>query len=406
MTSSPPPIPGTAQRLFARPPATSVVPAASVGLGAGAPAELPQIDLGANGAGDATAVWQQIVAAVDAHRISDLAFVAGAVTVRVAGQMLRLLSAPGSPGDVPVVSPELYLALIDAAVQREDMRRGLEQTSSVERDFAAVLCERRFRVNVYHERRGRCAAFRPLPEKIPSIADVGLTDEIATKIINRDVGLVLVCGKTGSGKTTTLAALIQLINERRRNFILTLEDPIEFVFPNAQSIVAQREIGVDSETFHSGIRAAMRENPDVILVGEIRDPETLKVALQAANTGHLVLGTLHTDRVSSTILRMSNMVADGDQRMVRELMASVTHAILCQTLLPKKASAGGGRQVVREIMFGTPATAAIIRDGRDKAIRDAMLQGRDQGMLCWNQAMKAFEKIIDEKAYARNLDPE
>ena len=217
----------------------------------------------------------------------------------------------------------------------------------------------RFRCNILMTHRGIGAVFRIIPSKILTVDDLGIPEGVR-KLTLLKKGLVLVTGPTGSGKSTTLAAMIDLINSTRREHILTLEDPLEFVHENKQSLVNQRQIGEHSDTFSSALRAALREDPDVILVGEMRDLETISLAMTAAETGHLVFGTLHTNSAAKTIDRIIDAFPKDGQEQIRTMLSESLKGVVCQQLL--KTVDGKGRVAVLEIMVGTPAIANLIRE--------------------------------------------
>ncbi|NHN29576.1 type IV pilus twitching motility protein PilT [Paenibacillus sp. S3N08] len=239
----------------------------------------------------------------------------------------------------------------------------------------AQLC--RFRVNVFRQRRVINMVFRLLMTKIPSLEGLKLP-EVVRDFATKQRGLVLVTGATGSGKSTTLAAIINDINEQQRRHIITLEDPIEYIHPCKQSLVVQREIGTDTESFTSGLRAALRQDPDVILVGEMRDLETIRTAITAAETGHLVLGTLHTPDAPQTIDRIIDVFPTDQQAQIRVQLASVLIGVLAQRLIP--TIDGAGRAVALEVLINNAAVANLIRQEKIYQIKSIMQMNRQQGM--------------------------
>ncbi|MEZ4406298.1 MAG: PilT/PilU family type 4a pilus ATPase [Polyangiales bacterium] len=254
-------------------------------------------------------------------------------------------------------------------------------------DFAYELpgvC--RFRVNMFKQARGMGAVFRIIPTRLMTVQQLGLPDSIR-KVVEMRSGLVLVTGPTGSGKSTTLSAIINEMNETREMHFVTIEDPIEFVHPNKQSLMSQREIGPHSKSFSSALRAAVREDPDAILVGEMRDLETISMALSAAETGVLVFGTLHTNSAAKTIDRVINVFPAEKQPGVRGTLASVTRCVVAQQLLRKK---GGGRVAAVEILFGSHAMASMIRDGKTHQISGLIKLGKKDGMIAMDDALKAL----------------
>jgi twitching motility protein PilT len=261
--------------------------------------------------------------------------------------------------------------------QRETFERELEL------DFAyTISANARFRVNFYQQRNAIGAAIRIIPTDIKQLADLGVPDSVA-RFAALARGLVLVTGPTGSGKSTTLAALIDLVNRTRADHIVTVEDPIEFLHPNHMSLVNQREVGHDTHSFAAALKHVLRQDPDVILVGELRDLETISVALTAAETGHLVFATLHTQDAAQTIDRVIDVFPPHQQDQVRAQLAATLQGVVCQTLV-KKAD-GRGRVVATEVLITTPAVANLIREGKTYQIASAMQAGRELGMFTMDQ---------------------
>ncbi len=241
----------------------------------------------------------------------------------------------------------------------------------------------RFRVNAFNQNRGAAAVFRTVPSEILSMSDLGMGTIFET-LSNKPRGLVLVTGPTGSGKSTTLAAMVNYINETRADHILTLEDPIEFVHESKKSLVNQREVSRDTRSFSAALRSALREDPDVILVGEMRDLETIRLAISAAETGHLVFGTLHTTSASKTMDRIIDVFPGGEKDMVRAMLSESLEGIISQNLLKK---VGGGRVAVHEILVGTPAIRNLIREGKVAQIFSAIQTGSAMGMTTMDQSL-------------------
>jgi len=252
----------------------------------------------------------------------------------------------------------------------------------LELDFAYRLSDSaRFRVNVYQQRNSMGAAFRLIPTEIKQLASLGVPESIGS-FAKLARGLVLVTGPTGSGKSTTLAALIDLVNSTRADHIVTVEDPIEFMHTNKKSVVNQREVGHDTHSFQNALKHVLRQDPDVILIGELRDLETISVALTAAETGHLVFATLHTSDAPQTIDRVIDVFPPHQQGQVRAQLAATLQGVVCQTLVKK---IGGGRAVATEILITTPAVSNLIREGKTYQVHSSMQAGRELGMHTMDQ---------------------
>jgi twitching motility protein PilT len=241
----------------------------------------------------------------------------------------------------------------------------------------------RFRVNAFRQRGAISFALRVIPKEVPRFEQLGLPDGIR-RLAEEHRGLVLVTGATGSGKTTTLAAMIDYINRARQSHIVTIEDPIEILHPDHQSIVNQREIGLDTENFGQALRRALRQDPDTILIGELRDAETAQTALQAAESGHLVFSTLHTVDAAETVGRMIEFFPEGKQQQIRSIMAGVLRGVVSQRLLPR---AGGGRVAAVEVMITNARIADLIRESKPEEITDAIAEGDFFGMQTFQQAL-------------------
>lgn len=256
-----------------------------------------------------------------------------------------------------------------------------------ELDFAYVVEGLgRFRCNIFMQRKGLGAVFRMIPEKIKSAQELNLPSSIID-VLDCDRGLILVTGPTGSGKSTTLAAMIQHINSTRESHILTVEDPIEFVHPNLKSLVNQREVGSHTKSFTNALKAALREDPDIILVGELRDLETISLALTAAETGHLVFGTLHTSSAAKTVDRIIDVFPSGQQGQIRTMLAESIRGVVAQSLFTR--ADGQGRIAAFEIMKGTKAIGNLIREGKIHQIPSIIQTSGAQGMVL-------YEKYIDD----------
>jgi len=285
-------------------------------------------------------------------------------------------------------------------------RNRKEFEEKLDTDFALELPgQARFRVNLFKDRAGIGAVFRQIPYEIPTFEQVGLP-EVLRSLAHLSKGLVLVTGPTGSGKSTTLAALLDLVNRSRPDHIITIEDPIEFVHTSKRSLIHQREPGIHTLSFGQALRAALREDPDVILVGEMRDLETIAIAIETAETGHLVLGTLHTTTAPSTVERIVDQFPGDRQSQIRMMLADSLRAVVAQTLLKK---IDGGRVAAFEILICTPAVANLIREGKTFQIASAMQTGRQLGMLTQTDSLYELvsRKIVTaEEAYLKAADKE
>lgn len=287
------------------------------------------------------------------------------------------------PADDRVLKPEDTLDMIRELLTGEQYEDFVEQGDlDLSYEIPGVS---RFRINLYRQKGYAGLTIRLIPTRIPSVEELGLPG-IALELARKPQGLVLVTGPTGSGKSTTLAALIDDINTFRQEHIITLEDPIEFLHPHKKSIVNQREVGSDTESFAKGLRAALRQDPDVILVGEMRDLETISTAITAAETGHLVFGTLHTADAPQTIDRIIDVFPTGSQQQIRIQLASVLLGIIAQRLLP--TADGRGRAAAMEILVNTPAVANLIRSEKVHQVRSMMQTGKAQGMQTMDNALR------------------
>ncbi|MBV6751118.1 type IV pilus twitching motility protein PilT [Pseudomonas chlororaphis] len=263
--------------------------------------------------------------------------------------------------------------------QRKDYEEFLETDFSFEVPGVA-----RFRVNAFNHNRGSGAVFRTIPSKVLTMSDLGM-GEVFRKITEVPRGLVLVTGPTGSGKSTTLAAMIDHLNSNKHHHILTIEDPIEFVHESKKCLVNQREVHRDTQSFSAALRSALREDPDVILVGEMRDLETIRLALTAAETGHLVFGTLHTTSAAKTIDRVVDVFPAQEKSMVRSMLSESLQAVISQSLLKK---VGGGRIAAHEIMLGTPAIRNLIREDKVAQMYSSIQTGGSLGMQTLDMCLK------------------
>ena len=264
----------------------------------------------------------------------------------------------------------------------------------------------RFRVNIYKDRGNLAGAFRIIPMKTPTIEEMGLP-KVLGELCDKPRGLILVTGPTGSGKSTTLAAMVHKINLEQEQHIITIEDPVEFVHNHIKSIVNQREVGTDTKAFANALRAAMREDPDVILVGEMRDLDTMQNAIRAAETGHLVFATLHTNSASSTVDRIVDSFPAEQQEQIRLMLSNSLQAILCQQLLPR--ASGKGRIAAMEILLGTPAVRNLIRESKSHQLTSTIQTSGGIGMQTMDQHLKELYQngmVTYDDAIAKAMSPE
>jgi len=295
------------------------------------------------------------------------------------------------------------------SILSNEQRKNLEQTMELDCSYGVVGLGR-FRVNAFRSKGGYAAVLRTITTKIPRFEDLGLPP-LVRELCHKPRGLILVTGPTGSGKSTTLAAMIDNINATRAEHILTIEDPIEYVHPPKMSLVNQRELGADTKSFDNALKAALREDPDVILVGELRDLETIRLAMSAAETGHLVFGTLHTSSAMQTVDRIVDVFPPHQQQQIRVQISNSLVAVLSQTLLPKIGNDGKGRGRVMalEILINTPAIANLIREGKTAQIYSAIQTGQKFGMQTLETCLKDlyFNKLVSyEDALSKTSRPE
>ncbi|MCG3204789.1 MAG: Twitching mobility protein [Elusimicrobia bacterium] len=317
--------------------------------------------------------------------------------------MLRILGEIVALEGYEPLKPEDTQRLI-YSILFDQQRRKFEERQELDCSFS-VPGSARFRVNVLMGRQGIEAVLRVINSVIPNPKDLGFTP-VMEDLSKLPRGLVLVTGPTGSGKTTTLAALIDLVNSTRTNHILTIEDPIEFVYESKKCIVRQREVGTTTQSFANALKASLREDPDVILVGELRDLETISLAITASETGHLVFATLHTTDAPQTIDRVIDVFPPHQQQQVRVQLASVLSAVICQTLIP--TTDRKGRVAAREIMIVTPAISNLIREGKIHMIYNAIDTGAKFGMMSLDKSLEDLvkaRKINIEDAVIKARDP-
>lgn len=295
--------------------------------------------------------------------------------VRIDGQL--------RPLEAPVLTSEAVAALI-GKLGGEAMRRRLE--TEKEFDFAETAGQGRLRVNVFRSLHGVAAALRRIPAKPPDVEALGLPPAVI-RLAELNAGLVLVAGATGSGKSTTLAALVARINATRACHVLTIEDPVEFVHTSQRALISHRELGPHTDSFAAALRAGLREDPDVILVGELRDHATIALALTAAETGHLVLGTLHASSAPRSVDRIIDVFPAGDKELARAMLAGSLQAIMAQRLLPR---VGGGRVAAFEVLVGTPAVRNLIRESKIPQLPSLMQMGQRFGMCTLRDSLDAL----------------
>lgn len=328
------------------------------------------------------------------NKASDLHLSAGLPPIiRVDGEMRRL--------NVEPLDHKQVHALI-FSIMNDNQRKDYEE--NLECDFSFEIKDlSRFRVNAFVQNRGAAAVLRTIPSDILTLDELG-APEIFKQIINQPTGIVLVTGATGSGKSTTLAAMVDHINTHKREHILTIEDPIEFVHKNKMCVMNQREVHRDTKSFNNALRSALREDPDVILVGELRDLETIRLAISAAETGHLVFGTLHTNSAPKTIDRIIDVFPAEEKSMVRSMLSESLRAVISQTLLKK---VGGGRVAAHEIMIGIPAIRNLIREDKVPQMYSVIQTGQQHGMQTMDQCLQrlvAMGVISANDAASKSID--
>jgi len=315
------------------------------------------------------------------RKASDLHITAGArPTLRLNGSLAPM-------DERPIMTPPMIQRMLYAILTQKQRERFEEE---LELDFAyAVPGKARFRVNVYRQRDALGAAFRLIPYEIKPLEDLGIPPAVANFAM-MPRGFVLVTGPTGSGKSTTLAAIVDLANRQRRDHIVTVEDPIEFLHRHKQCLVNQREVGEDTWSFQNALKHVLRQDPDIILVGEMRDLETISVALTAAETGHLVFATLHTQDAAQTVDRVIDVFPPHQQQQIRVQLAGALQGIVCQTLA--KTYDGKGRAVATEVLVATPAIRNLIREGKTHQIYSALQAGAKHGMHTMDQHLSELVK--------------
>jgi len=328
------------------------------------------------------------------NKASDLHLSAGLPPIiRVDGEMRKL--------NIPALDHKEVHALI-FEIMNDRQRKEYEE--NLETDFSFEVKDlSRFRVNAFVQNRGAAAVLRTIPNEILSLDDLG-APQIFKEIINQPTGIILVTGATGSGKSTTLAAMVDHINSTKREHILTIEDPIEFVHENKLCVLNQREVHRDTHSFNNALRSALREDPDIILVGELRDLETIRLAISAAETGHLVFGTLHTNSAPKTIDRLIDVFPAAEKSMIRSMLSESLRAVISQTLLKK---VGGGRVAAHEIMLGIPAIRNLIREDKVPQMYSVIQTGQSHGMQTMDQCLQklvAQGLISAQDAASKSID--
>jgi twitching motility protein PilT len=313
------------------------------------------------------------------NKASDLHLSAGLPPmIRVHGDVRRI-NVP------PLEHKDVHGMVYD--IMNDSQRKVYEETLEVDFSFEIPNLAR-FRVNAFNQNRGAGAVFRTIPSKVLTLEDLNCP-KIFAEIANQPRGLCLVTGPTGSGKSTTLAAMVDHVNSNEYGHILTVEDPIEFVHESKKCLMNQREVGPHTLSFSNALRSALREDPDIILVGEMRDLETIRLALTAAETGHLVFGTLHTSSAAKTIDRIVDVFPADEKDMVRAMLSESLKAVISQTLLKK---VGGGRVAAHEIMLGTPAIRNLIRENKIAQMYSAIQTGQQYGMQTLDQNLSQMVK--------------
>ena len=331
------------------------------------------------------------------QRASDIHLTVGVPpTLRINGALVRLNLPPLGPADT--------LRLFES-IAPEERQTFFRQNGEV--DFSHTIHGlSRFRVNAFRQRGSVAIAVRLIPEQVPTLDQLELPEVVAT-LARKPRGLILVTGPTGSGKSTTMAAMINLINEEQSCNIITLEDPIEYLHRHKKSLINQREISADTRSFANGLRAALREDPDVILVGEMRDMDTISIAVRAAETGHLVLATLHTSDASQTIDRIIDVFPPYQQQQIRTQLSLTLQGIISQQLLPRRS--GTGRVVAVEILVATPAVRNLVREGKSHQLLTVIQTGAKTGMQSMDAALRDLCRagiVADEEALMRASDPD
>ena len=387
--AAPPPRPPKPSAIAAAP----MVEAPGSSSGAAAPAGLPA-DFAAPQYKGAERALGELLKKLVQSASSDLHLRVGEPPIfRTHGEMKRQATPP-------VSMEQLELMLL--AVMPERNRGEWKETG--DSDFAYEITGlARFRVNAARDRKGPMAVFRVIPAQVVSVEQLNISKEVQ-QLCYLTKGLVLVTGPTGSGKSTTLCALVDLINRTRTDHIITIEDPIEFVHENKKCVITQRQVGVHTDSFKRALRSALREDPDIVLVGEMRDLETIAIAIETAETGHLVFGTLHTTTASSTVDRIIDQLPADRQAQIRVMLSESLKGVVSQTLCKKLS---GGRVAAREILLTTPAISNLIREGKTFQIPSIIQTSKQLGMLTLNDALLDLvekKEISPDEAYMRSVE--
>jgi twitching motility protein PilT len=329
--------------------------------------------------------WKTMVEFVRTNPVSDISLFGANITARMEGKIGHL-TEPGalSRGDVQDLIEELIRRY---PVANRQIRQAMGSS-----DFTAEVMGARFRVSLGYAQGELFASLRPLPKKVPALEEIGIPSRIAALVATLTDGLVLVSGPTGSGKTTTIAAMVEAMNRQRQAKIVTIEDPVELLFVPDQAELIQREVGWDVPSYAEGLRQALRQNPDVIVVGEIRDGDSVLAALQAAETGHLVIGSVHASSVVDTVRRFILLAPDSTAAEVRYVLGRTMRLVINQRLLRRRTS---GRLAVREICVRAANTEAVILSGNEQELENYMLAGKDLGMADFQSSLRQVQSQLD-----------